>query len=195
MEPAETEKRPALSRADLAAAGRSVLPDLVRPGLAVLLCGLNPGLTSAAWGQHFSNPGNRLWPALHRSGFTPRQLTAWEEDELLALGVGITSLVARPTAQASELSAAEFRAGGGLLRERVRELRPQWLAFLGVSGFRVAFDAPGAAVGPQPERLGTTRVWVLPSPSGRNAHYPPTALAAEFTRLREAAGLPDRREG
>jgi TDG/mug DNA glycosylase family protein len=179
-------------RAASGTAHRARLPDLIADDLTVLLAGINPGLSSAANGHHFATPGSRLWPALHRAGFTPRLLTAWEEDQLLELGIGITSVVRRPTARAAELTRTEYVAGGRSLRRRVRARRPAWLALLGVTGYRAAFDAPGATVGLQPVTLGTTRVWVLPSPSGLNAHYPPAVLATEFAKLRVAAGLPDR---
>lgn len=180
------------SRAELDAAREGRLPDLLAPDLRVLLVGINPGLSSAASGRHFATPGNRLWPALYRSGFTPRLFTPDEDAELLELGIGITSLVRRPTARASELTRAEFVDGGRRLRTLVEAYRPQWLAPLGVTGYRVAFDRPDATVGAQPEVLGSTRVWVLPNPSGLNAHFPPLTLAHEFTRLRIAAGIPDR---
>jgi TDG/mug DNA glycosylase family protein len=162
------------------------VPDVVAPGLRVLFCGINPGLYTAAIGHHFGRPGNRFWPALHRSGFTPRQLAPWEEDQLLGLGLGITNLVARTTAVATELSAAELREGGAQLVARLKEYRPVWLAMLGMGSYRAAFGLPAAAVGPRPERLGPSRVWLLPNPSGLNAHYQLDALAAEFGRLREA---------
>ncbi|MFC4950675.1 G/U mismatch-specific DNA glycosylase [Pseudonocardia sp. GCM10023141] len=180
---------------ELAPAGASTLPDLIADDLCVLIAGINPGLSSAAGGRHFGNPGNRLWPALFRAGFTPRLLDAGEAPELLALGIGITSIVSRPTVRAAELTRAEFVAGGAALRGRVLARRPRWLALLGVTGYRAAFAAPGAQVGLQPESIGATRIWVLPNPSGLNAHYPPAALAREFTRLREATGLPDRSAG
>ncbi|MFI0724289.1 G/U mismatch-specific DNA glycosylase [Streptomyces sp. NPDC021224] len=166
------------------------LPDLITDGLRLLLCGINPGLGSAAAGHHFANPGNRLWPALFRAGLTPRLLSGEEERELLPLGIGITSLVRRPTARAGELSRGELRDGSHDLRARVRHLRPAWLAMLGISTYRTAFEAPDAVIGPQEITIGSTRVWVLPNPSGLNAHYPPAALAREFGRLREAMGLP-----
>ncbi|MCF3963767.1 G/U mismatch-specific DNA glycosylase [Streptomyces fuscigenes] len=168
------------------------MPDLVTDGLSILLVGINPGLSSAADGHHFATPGNRLWPALHRSGLTPELLDAPEEERLLGLGIGITSIVRRPTVRASELTRAEYEEGGEDLRRRVTAWRPAWLAMLGVTGYRAAFGMPDAIVGPQPETLGPTRIWVLPNPSGLNAHYPPAALAREFARLRVAAGLPDR---
>ena len=181
------ERRP--SAADLAAARDRTIKDVVAPGLRVLFSGINPGLYSAATGYHFARPGNRFWPALHRSGFTSRQLAPREQHQLLAVGLGITNLVARATARADELSAAELKAGAQRLTAKVAELRPRWLAMVGVTAFRVAFNRPHAAIGEQPERIGATRVWVLPNPSGLNAHWSAAALAEEFARLRVAAGL------
>ena len=174
------------TRAELEAARSLTVPDLVAPGLQVLFCGINPGLYTAAIGHHFGRPGNRFWPALHQSGFTPRLLAAWEEGELLALGLGITNLVARTTAVASELSTAELRAGGASLVTRLEKYRPTWLAMLGLGSYRAAFGLKAAPMGPQPESLGPSRVWLLPNPSGLNAHYQLDALAAEFGRLRES---------
>jgi TDG/mug DNA glycosylase family protein len=170
----------------LHAARDRLLPDVAAPGLSVLFTGINPGLYSAWTGHHFARPGNRFWPALHRSGFTPRLLRPAEQLELLSLGLGISNVVARPTARADELTREEMVAGGAQLRDTVRRLRPRWLAVCGVTAYRVAFDAPRAAVGEQPSTLGRTRVWVLPNPSGLNAHYSAQALAEEFGRLRAA---------
>jgi TDG/mug DNA glycosylase family protein len=177
------------SRADLLAAQDAILPDVAAPGLAVLFSGINPGLYSAATGYHFARPGNRFWPALHRSGFTPRQFRPCEQDELLALRLGITNIAARATARADELTAAELRAGGELLRAKVAGLAPRFLAIAGVGAFRIAFGARQVRVGPQDVMLGATRVWVLPNPSGLNAHYTPDALAREFRRLRDTVLL------
>jgi double-stranded uracil-DNA glycosylase len=168
------------------------LDDVVAEGLAVVLAGINPASASVARGHNFATPGNRLWPALHRAGFTPRLMDARRERELLALGIGITSIVRRPTSRAAQLSRHELAEGGADLVRRMQRLRPAWLALLGVTGYRAAFGVPGAVVGLQDQVLGRTRVWILPNPSGRNAHYPPARLAAEFARLRVAAGLPDR---
>ncbi len=180
----DRERRPSRPTRDdlLAAAGRLVDP-VVAPGLRVLFCGINPGLYTAWAGHHFARPGNRFWPALHRSGFTPRLLAPAEQGDLLALGLGITNVVARATATAAELDRTELRAGGEELVAFVRRWRPAYLAVLGVTAYRAAFDTPGAAVGEQPA-LGRTRVWVLPNPSGLNAHWQPPALAAEFTAFR-----------
>jgi double-stranded uracil-DNA glycosylase len=177
------------TRADLAAAAGRTIPDVVAPGLAVLFSGINPGLYSAATGRHFARPGNRFWPALHASGFTPRQLRPDEQDQLPALGLGITNIVARATARADELTAAELRDGALSLAALADSLRPRWLAVLGVSAFRIGFGRPGAVVGPQDDLMAGTRVWVLPNPSGLNAHWTPAALAGEFARLRAAADL------
>jgi double-stranded uracil-DNA glycosylase len=184
VSPLQPPPRP--TRAELEAARALTVPDVVAPGLQVLFCGINPGLYTAAIGHHFGRPGNRFWPALHRSGFTPRQLAPWEEGELLVLGLGITNLVARTTAVATELSKAELREGGSQLVARLEEYRPAWLAMLGLGSYRAAFGLPAAGPGPQPETLGPSRVWLLPNPSGLNAHYQLDALAAEFGRLREA---------
>ncbi|MEV4142798.1 G/U mismatch-specific DNA glycosylase [Amycolatopsis sp. NPDC049691] len=170
----------------------AVLPDVVAEGLRVLFVGINPGLSSAAAGHSFATPGNRFWPALHRSGFTPRRLSAEEEGLLPGWGLGITSIVRRPTARAAQLTREELVAGGRDLAERVRALRPDWLAMLGVTGYRAAFGAPRARLGPQAGTIGGARVWIVPNPSGLNAHYPPEALAVEFARMRVAAGVPDR---
>lgn len=168
-----------------AAAGRTV-PDVIAPDLRVLFCGINPGLYSGVTGHHFARPGNRFWPALHAAGFTPYRLQPHQEQELLALGYGITNLVERATARADELAADELASGGIRLAEKVAQHRPQWLAVLGVSAYRVAFARPKAAIGPQSEGLHATHVWVLPNPSGLNAHYTPADLARAFAELRAA---------
>ncbi|GAA1788452.1 G/U mismatch-specific DNA glycosylase [Planosporangium flavigriseum] len=174
------------SPADLDAAAGRVIPDVIAPDLAVLFCGINPGLWSAATGHHFARPGNRFWPALHRGGFTPRQFRPDEQDELLAYGLGITNFVERGSARADELTRDELVDGGAVLAAKVHEYRPRWLAVLGVGAYRTAFGQRTAKVGAQPERIGATPVWVLPNPSGLNAHYTLNRLAAEFAALREA---------
>jgi double-stranded uracil-DNA glycosylase len=180
------------SPAELEAARRLRLADVIADDLVVLFCGANPGLSSAAAGAPFATPSDRWWPALYESGFTPRRLAPQEAHELLALGLGLTSLVRRPTVGVAELTQAEFVEGGRLLRRRVLARHPRWLAVLGVTAYRAAFGRPDAAVGLQEDTIGSTRLWILPNPSGLNAHYPPRALATEFARLRVAAGLPDR---
>jgi TDG/mug DNA glycosylase family protein len=171
----------------LEAARDRLVPDVIADGLDVLFCGINPGLYSAATGHHFARPGNRFWPVLHASGFTPRLLAPWEEGELPGLGLGITNVVARASARASELTREEYREGGRLLRAKVERRRPRWLAVVGVTAYREAFGDRAAVVGPQRAGMGDTRIWVLPNPSGLNAHWTPAAMAEEFARLRQAA--------
>jgi TDG/mug DNA glycosylase family protein len=179
------------TRADLLAARGRGLPDVLGPGLAVVLCGINPGLYSAATGHHFARPGNRFWPALHRGGLTPRQLAPAEQAELLSYGLGITNLVDRATARADELTAEDLRAGAALLAGKVRRFRVGCVAVLGVTAYRTAFGRPQATVGRQEAFIAGARAWVLPNPSGLNAHYTLDALAAEIARLKAAAWSPD----
>jgi double-stranded uracil-DNA glycosylase len=176
------------TRAELLAYEGRTLPDVIAPGLRVLFCGINPGLYTAWAGHHFARRGNRFWPALHRSGFTPRLFEPSEQAELLTLGLGITNVVARATAKAAELSPAELRAGGEALRRTVEHHAPSYLAVLGVTAYRAAFAEPRAGLGEQQRRIGETVVWVLPNPSGLNAHYTPDRLAELFAELRAVAG-------
>jgi TDG/mug DNA glycosylase family protein len=169
------------------AARDRLLPDVLADGLDVVFCGINPGLWSAATGHHFARPGNRFWPALHAGGFTPRLFRPDEQTLLPELGLGLTNVAPRATARADELTRSELEDGGRLLVAKVRRHRPGWLAVLGVTAYRSAFAEPTAAVGPQDRRIGTTGIWVLPNPSGLNAHWTPAALAAEMARLRQVA--------
>jgi TDG/mug DNA glycosylase family protein len=174
------------SRQQLQAAYGLTVPDLVGPGLRVLLVGINPSLWSGAVGQHFGRPSNRLWRTLHEAGFTDRLLHPSESDVLLAAGVGVTNLVARSTARADELDDTEIRAGVAPLTRLVEHWHPPWVAFLGLSSYRVAFGQPKAGVGPRPELLAGARVWLLPNPSGLNAHYQQPALSEAYRALRQA---------
>ncbi|MEH0935004.1 G/U mismatch-specific DNA glycosylase [Micromonospora psammae] len=180
-------RHPRPTKEELALAADRTIPDLIVPGLDVLFVGINPGLWSAATGWHFARPGNRFWPALHRGGFTPRQLHPSEQDQLPALGLGITNMVARASARADELAAAELVAGARLLTEKVARYRPAWVAVVGVTAYRIGFARPKAGFGPQPEALAGARLWVLPNPSGLNAHFTPETLGAAFAELRRAA--------
>jgi TDG/mug DNA glycosylase family protein len=153
----------------------------------VLFCGINPGLWSGATGLHFARPGNRFWPALYASGFTPRLLDPAEQHLLPGWGLGITNIVARATAKADELGAGELRAGARRLSALAAELQPRYVAVVGVTAYRTAFARPHARVGPQRESLGGAKLWVLPNPSGLNAHYTLPALGTEFRALRQAA--------
>jgi double-stranded uracil-DNA glycosylase len=170
--------------ADLAAARDTTIPDVIAPGLAVLFAGINPGLYSAATGYHFARPGNRFWPALHRSGFTPRLFRPEEQEQLLGLGLGITNIVARATARAGELRPEEFTEGARLLAGKLQHFRPAWLAVLGVTAYRAGFGQPRAEVGQQDGATGPTRIWVLPNPSGLNALWTTPKLIEAFRDLR-----------
>jgi double-stranded uracil-DNA glycosylase len=174
------------TKADIAAAVNRTIPDLVGPDLRLLFAGINPSLYSAATGHHFARPGNRFWPALHRSGFTPRQLRPSEQFLLPGMGLGITNVVARATARADELSPAELVAGGEALAALAARWRPRFLAVLGVTAYRTAFARPKAVMGRQDHTVGGVAVWVLPNPSGLNAHYTVDGLAAAFAALRAA---------
>ncbi|HSU57461.1 MAG TPA: G/U mismatch-specific DNA glycosylase [Candidatus Dormibacteraeota bacterium] len=187
--PAKAIVRPKPTKADLLAAMDQKVPDLIAPGLSVLFCGINPGLYSAYTHHHFARPGNRFWPALFASGFTHRLLRADEEHELLASGYGITNMVERATLHAADLTRDELIAGAKILRRKLQRYRPRWLGILGVSAFRVAFASPEAVVGPQSQKIADTSVWVLPNPSGLNAHFTPKVLAEVFRKFREAAGV------
>lgn len=178
------------TRAELLAAANRTVPDVIAPDLRVLFCGINPGLYTAAVGHHFARPGNRFWPALHAAGFTDRLMAPSQERELLRLGLGITNVAARATAAADELSAAEVAEGGRRLEDKVRRFRPRIVAVLGIGAYRGAFGRRGATPGRQPKGIGGAAAWVLPNPSGLNAHYQPPDLARLFGELRQAAEAP-----
>lgn len=162
------------------------MKDVIGRGLRVLFCGINPSLYSAAVGHHFARPGNRFWPALYAAGFTDRLFSPFEDYRLLERGCGITNVVARATAAAAELKPEEYVEGGRELEAKVIEYAPRVLAVLGVGAYRAAFGKPDAAVGRQDERLGGALVWVLPNPSGLNAHYRLDDLARVYGELRVA---------
>jgi len=188
--PDAADPRP--TQAELAAAYGRAIPDLIAPRLEVLFCGINPGLYSGATGHHFARPGNRFWRALHGAGFTDEVLAPWDERRLLDVGCGITNLVARSTANASELTRAEYVAGRRRLERKVRRYAPVRVAIVGIEAYRLAFARPKAVAGRQRERLGDAELWVLPNPSGLNAHYTLDRLTSEFARLHSAIGLDSR---
>ena len=179
-----TPDTPKPTRSQLLAAADRIVPDVIGHGLRVVFCGINPGLYSAWAGHHFARPGNRFWPGLYASGFTERLLRPEQEHELLRLGYGITNLVDRATIASEELSPEELRAGGGIFVKKVKTYHPQAVAILGVTAYRHAFDCPKATVGAQHERMEGALVWVLPNPSGLNAHFTPPALAKVFRKFR-----------
>jgi TDG/mug DNA glycosylase family protein len=186
MPPSRRPERP--TPAQLAAAAGSTVPDVIGPGLRVLFCGINPGLWSGAVGHHFARPGNRFWPALAGSGFTDGQLEPAEEDRLLAAGLGVTNLVMRATATADELRPDELVAGAAALEAKAAEHRPKFVAVLGIGAYRTGFGRRNARIGRQPELLAASGLWVLPNPSGLNAHYQLAGLVGAFAELRDAAG-------
>jgi TDG/mug DNA glycosylase family protein len=174
------------SKEDLRDAVNRTTEDLIDHDLKVLFCGINPGIWSGATGFHFAKPGNRFWKVLHLAGFTDRQLHPSEEYELLERGYGITSFCKRTTARADELSTEEFIEGGRLLVKKLEKYKPRMLAVLGITAYRTAFQQPKAKLGLQSEKIAGTKVWLLPNPSGLNAHYQAGDLAALFRELREA---------
>ncbi len=175
------------TKAQLLASKDKFVTDIIAPKLRVLFCGINPGLYSAAVSHHFARPGNRFWPALHLAGITPRLLSPDEERELLKVGCGITNIVARATATADELSAQELIVGQKQLELKVAKYRPRVVAVLGVSAYRTGWQRPKATLGLQTERLSHSALWVLPNPSGLNAHYSLSALAELLQEVYEFA--------
>lgn len=159
---------------------------MIAPNLRVLFCGINPGLYSGWSGHHFAKPGNRFWPALYASGFSDRLLSPAEKSELLKNGYGITNVIARTSASETDLQKDEFVIGARRLRAKLGKYRPKFLAVLGIGAYRTAFAKPKAILGRQEDKLGETVVWVLPNPSGLNAHYQPKELARLFRELRDA---------
>ncbi len=188
----KTGRKP--SRADLLGAAGRTVSDVIAPGLQVLFCGINPGLYSGFVGHHFARPGNRFWPALFAAGFIDCLLRPEDERELLNCGYGITNIVDRATAAADELTRDELIVGARKLRKKIEDYKPRVLAILGLTAYRIAFERPDVTIGRQPEKLAGAWIWVLPNPSGLNAHFPPKALAELFCELRmEAVGLRSQR--
>jgi TDG/mug DNA glycosylase family protein len=175
------------TRAQIAAATANTVPDIIAPNLRVLFCGINPGLYSAAVCHHFARPGNRFWPTLHAAGFTDRVLSPFEERELLIGGYGITNIVDRASAAADDISVEEFVRGARRLTNKVARYRPRFIAFLGVTAYRAAFGRKHARVGRQEERVAESAIWLLPNPSGLNAHYQLADLVRVFAELRKAS--------
>lgn len=172
------------SKQDLLQSVSKTIPDVIAPDLKILFCGINPGLYTAWSENHFGRPGNRFWKTLYAAGFTDRLFHPSEQFKLLTLGYGITNVVARTTATAVELSPEEYTAGGIILAQKVRTYKPQCLAVLGVEAYRKAFRRPKATVGKQHEIIENTTIWVLPNPSGLNAHYQLDSLTKLFTELK-----------
>jgi double-stranded uracil-DNA glycosylase len=164
-------------------AKNTALPDVIDYHLRILFCGINPGLYTAATGYHFARPGNRFWPTLYTAGYTDTLYSPDEQTKLLGYGYGITNIVARATNLASEITKEEFIAGGKLLEDKVIRYTPEWVAFIGIGAYKAAFNRNHADIGLQKHTIGNTRIWLLPSTSGLNAHYTPTHLTELFRRL------------
>jgi TDG/mug DNA glycosylase family protein len=162
------------------------VPDIIAPGLNVLFCGINASIYSAAVGHHFARPGNRLWKTLYGAGFTDRLLSPQEDQTLLNYGYGMTNIVDRATARADELDSQELIQGKAALQEKIRQFSPRYLAILGISAYRIAFNQKRAVIGCQPLRIEHTSVWVLPNPSGLNAHYQLNDLQRVYGELKSA---------
>ena len=163
----------------------SRMADVIGPDLRGLLCGINPSLYSAAVGHHFARPGNRFWPSLHGGGLTPRLWSPFEDAHLPSIGYGITNLCWRATARADELEPDEFVRGRRTLARKLSRWRPRCVAILGISAYRAAFDIKGKiAVGPQDRTIARVPVYILPNPSGLNAHYQLPDLAAAYGEFR-----------
>ncbi len=177
-------KKPSIQ--ELALAVNKTVPDIIAPNLKVLFCGINPGLYTAAIGHHFGRPGNRFWPALYAAGFTPRLFSPCEDHKLLKIGYGITNIVARATNAAADLETDEFKIGKTELVNKVKKYCPKWVAFIGIGAYRTGFSKHKAAIGLQPEMIGESKVWVLPSTSGLNANYRPSELNQLFSQLKFA---------
>jgi TDG/mug DNA glycosylase family protein len=169
---------------DLLDAVNRTVDDLIDHNLKVLFCGINPGIWSGATGFHFAKPGNRFWKVMHLAGFTDRILHPSEGRELLENGYGLTCFVKRTTNRADELKAEEFIEGGKFLVEKIEKYKPENLAVLGIGAYRAAFQKPKAKLGLQEEPIGGARIWLLPNPSGLNAHYQINDLAELYGALR-----------
>ncbi len=177
------------TREDLDAARHRSVPDALAPGLDVVFVGINPGLYSGAVGHHFARPGNRFWKALHGSGFTEREWSPFDDLDLVTVGLGITNLVDRTTASAAELRADELRTGRDSLEAKIARYRPGVVAILGITAYRTGFDHAKAELGPQDDALAGSAVWVLPNPSGLNAHHQLDDLIRRFADLRAASRM------
>jgi TDG/mug DNA glycosylase family protein len=183
------------TRAELESFRGATVPDLVGPGVRLVFVGINPGLRTAATQIHFGNPGNRFRPALVEAGILRPPpdgrpgMTRDDLDTLVRRGVGITNLVRRATARAGELTAAEQREGRLRLEAFAERHRPRVMALLGITSYRIAFEQPRAVAGRQPQRLGPAELWVVPNPSGLNAHATIASLGAAYAEPARAAGI------
>lgn len=183
------------TKAELESYRDTEVADLIGPGVRLLFVGINPGLWTAATQTHFAHPGNRFYPALRLAGIVDRDLdraagmTDDDRDYLRGRGIGITNLVRRATVRADELTRAELRDGAAKLIMFVEQHRPAVVAIAGITAYRTAFGQPRAQVGQQPDGIGDAQVWVVPNPSGLNAHETTATLAQAYAAPAKAAGV------
>ncbi len=181
------------TRAELAAFHGASVDDLIDDRVRLLFVGINPGLWTAAVNAHFARRGNRFWPALHAAGITPRLvdvsngMDAQDRELVLGLGIGITNIVPTASARADELSLDELRDGAVALETKVRRWKPKVVAVLGLTAYRQAFARPNVVQGRENDRLAGAQLWVLPNPSGLNAHETIDSLATSYRRAYEAS--------
>jgi len=164
-----------------------LLKDRIRLPVRVLLVGINPGIRSAQVGHHFAGTSNRFWKLLYDSRLVPEPIGFADDDRLPEWGIGITNLIPRPTPGIDTLRRDEYISGARTLRRKIRRVKPETVAFVGVTLFRSVFARPArepVALGPQPERIEGARVFVLPNPSGRNANFSYAEMLEAFVRLR-----------
>ena len=174
------------TKQELADSVNNTIHDVIDYNLKVLFCGINPGLYTAATGFHFARPGNRFWPALYKSGFTKELLKPYDQEKLLEYKYGITNFVSRTTNAAAELNRKEYELGAKILTEKVLKYKPEYLVVLGIGAYKAGFNRKQAKIGLQDHKIGDTKIWILPNPSGLNANFTPTDLARLFGELREA---------
>ncbi|WP_243056669.1 mismatch-specific DNA-glycosylase [Nocardioides sp. SR21] len=186
---------PRFTRAELESYRDKEVPDLLGPDLRLLFVGINPGLWTAATQTHFAHPVNRFYPALLAAGIitdpiSPSEgMTDADRDRLRARGIGITNIVRRATARASELTDEELRAGGAELEATVRRTSPKVVAIAGITAYRTAFGRRKAVLGKQHETLAGAELWIVPNPSGLNAHETVASLAVAYGEAARAAGV------
>jgi double-stranded uracil-DNA glycosylase len=162
------------------------LPDIICPGLKIVFCGLNPGLSAALGGHHFLGRSNRFWKVLHLSGLTPRQLDPRDDRQILSCGYGLTAAVPRATVSAAEVSRSELAGAAKALEKKMIKYRPRWLAFLGKAAYAEISGEKTLQWGEQASRFGGARVWVLPNPSGLNRNFSLATLVESYRALRNA---------
>lgn len=166
---------------------RGELPDIIRDRLAVLFCGINPGMMAAATGHHFAGRGNRFWRVIYLAGFTTEQIAPEQGRELLHFGCGLTTVVSRPTARADQLRREEFTTEAAVFERKVERFAPRFVAFMGKAAWSALSGRRSIVWGRQPEQIESSSVWVLPNPSGRNRAFTLDALVRAYRELHQEA--------